>query len=115
MIIWLDAHLSPQIASWISDRFGICAIPIRDLGLHTASDSNIFSEARKANAILMTKDRDFVRLVEAGDPPPHIILLSSGNTSNAQLKRILEHSLASAVALISKKGEPIVEIASTRT
>lgn len=33
MIIWIDAHLSPAIATWITMTFGINAIALRDIGL----------------------------------------------------------------------------------
>lgn len=31
--IWIDAHLSPAIAVWITSTFGIKAVALRDLGL----------------------------------------------------------------------------------
>jgi len=33
MTIWVDAHLSPAIATWITANFGITAYALRDLGL----------------------------------------------------------------------------------
>ncbi|MBW4430280.1 MAG: DUF5615 family PIN-like protein [Pelatocladus maniniholoensis HA4357-MV3] len=42
MTIWIDAHLSPAIATWISDTFGIEALSLRDIGLRDAEDSEIF-------------------------------------------------------------------------
>ena len=33
MIVWVDAQLSPRIAQWLSTRFAVEAIPVRDLGL----------------------------------------------------------------------------------
>ena len=59
MILWVDAQLSPRIAHWLSERFEIQALPIRDLGLRDASDSEVFEAARVAGAIVMTKDLDF--------------------------------------------------------
>lgn len=32
-MIWVDAHLSPAIATWITDTFGVTALALRDLGL----------------------------------------------------------------------------------
>jgi predicted nuclease of predicted toxin-antitoxin system len=110
MIIWLDAQLSPAMASWISHEFSVSAIAVRDLGLRDAKDSEIFSAARQANAIVMTKDVDFVHLVENSGPPPQVILLACGNTSNAQLKQILKRSLDRTMEWL-QKGEPVVEIA----
>jgi predicted nuclease of predicted toxin-antitoxin system len=111
MIIWLDAHLSPSMAPWIAREFSVSAIAVRDLGLRNAKDQEIFSAARQANAVVMTKDVDFVQLVEKFGSPPQIILLACGNTSNAQLKQILGRSFDRTAEWL-QKGEPIVEIAS---
>ncbi|MBN1566518.1 MAG: DUF5615 family PIN-like protein [Acidobacteria bacterium] len=110
MIIWLDAQLSPAIASWISREFCVSAVAVRDLGLRDAKDSEIFSAAKKANAVVMTKDVDFMHMVEHLGSPPQVILLSCGNTSNSQLKQILKRSFHRTMEWL-RKGEPIVEIA----
>jgi predicted nuclease of predicted toxin-antitoxin system len=62
MIIWIDAHLSPAIAVWITSTFGILAVALRDLGLRDAEDPEIFEAAKAANVVLLTKDSDFVDL-----------------------------------------------------
>jgi predicted nuclease of predicted toxin-antitoxin system len=110
MIIWLDAQLSPALASWISREFSVSAVAVRDLGLRNAKDREIFSAARQVNAIVMTKDADFVHLVENSGAPPQVILLACGNTSNSQLKQILKRSLDRTIEWL-QKGEPVVEIA----
>ncbi len=109
MIIWLDNHLSPALARWIAVEFGHICVPIRDLGLATASDPKIFHEAKAVGAVLITKDRDFAELVDRVGAPPAIVLLSFGNTSTAHLQRLLEFRLPVALALI-QSGEPLVEI-----
>lgn len=109
MIIWLDAQLSPAIASWISHQFSVSAIAVRDLGLRDARDQEIFYAAREANAVVLTKDIDFVHLVEKSGTPPQVILLACGNTSIAQLKQILKRSFNRAMEWL-QKGEPVVEI-----
>ena len=70
MKIWLDAHLSPAIAEWITSEFGIEAFALRELGLRDAEDIEIFNSAREADAIVITKDRDFVLLIDRYGPPP---------------------------------------------
>jgi len=69
MIVWIDAQLSPRIARWLSTRFGVDAIPVRDLGLREASDRRIFDAARSTGAVVMTKDVDFVGILERLGPP----------------------------------------------
>ncbi len=93
MILWLDAQLSPSIATWIQDTFRIATVPVRDVGLRDASDSDIFFSARNASAVVMTKDSDFVTLSNQHLLPPQLILLTCGNTSNARLQAILLQTL----------------------
>lgn len=109
MILWLDEHLSPQLAVWIGKTLGLEAAHVRDLGLARAKDQELFHAARQANAILLTKDADFIGIVERLGPPPPVIWLTCGNTSNANLKRLLERSLEAAISALGT-GEPVVEI-----
>jgi len=37
----------------------------------------------------MTKDRDFIALVERHGSPPQVVWLACGNTSNARLQTLL--------------------------
>jgi predicted nuclease of predicted toxin-antitoxin system len=109
MMIWIDAQLSPSIAHWIIGEFGFESSPLRDLGLRDAEDLIIFNAARQANAIILTKDKDFVLLLEQFGPPPRIIWLACGNTSNSVLKTLLSVTLAEAVRVL-EDGESIVEV-----
>lgn len=109
MIIWIDAQLSPALAPWIAERFAVQAAALRDLGLRDALDREIFDAARRANAVVMTKDSDFGVLLQAFGPPPQIIWLTCGNTSNARLKIILTAMLPQALPLLAA-GERLVEI-----
>lgn len=108
-MIWVDARLSPAIARWLRDALGLDASALREIGLRDAEDQEIFDAARKDNAIVMTKDADFVLLLDRLGPPPKIILLTCGNTSNAHLKIILESTLTDALELLNS-GDDIVEI-----
>lgn len=109
MTIWVDAQLSPMIAIWMRKEFSVNAIPLRDLGLRDASDLDIFFEARENGAALLTKDSDFILLLERLGPPPPIIWLTCGNTSNEILKSILGAVFSQAIRLL-QSGERLVEI-----
>lgn len=112
MIIWIDAQLSPAIAPWITTTFGVPAAALRDLGLRDATDHEIFMAARREQAIVMTKDSDFTQLLDRYGVPPHVIWLTCGNTSNANLKVILSATLQQALNLLAS-GEKLVEISGT--
>jgi predicted nuclease of predicted toxin-antitoxin system len=93
----------------MTHELSVTAVAVRDLGLRNAKDREIFFAARQANVIVMTKDADFVQLVEHSGPPPQVILLTCGNTSNSQLEQILRRTFDQTMEWI-RKGEPVVEI-----
>ena len=109
MIIWLDAQLPPSAAAWITAMFGIEARAVRDLGLSDAKDQPIFQAARAADAAVMTKDSDFVEMLQRLGPPPQVLWVTCGNTENARLCEILSGQLPAAGARL-EGGESLVEI-----
>lgn len=108
MTIWIDAQFSPAIATWINDNFSVQAFAVRDVGLRDAEDIDIFLAAKQADVIVMTKDRDFADLLDRLNPPPKIIWITCGNTSNARLKQILTENLSEALSILV--NEDLVEI-----
>jgi predicted nuclease of predicted toxin-antitoxin system len=108
-MIWIDAQMSPEIAAWIGSSFSVSAMAIRDLGLRDATDQEIFQAARRENVVVMTKDSDFVSLLDRLGSPPQVIWVTCGNTSNARLKEILKATLPKALDLL-QSGERLVEI-----
>jgi predicted nuclease of predicted toxin-antitoxin system len=107
--IWIDAQLSPALAAWLSRRFEVEAVHVRDLDLVEATDPAIFAAARRAGAVVLTKDRDFVQLVKGRGAPPQIVWITCGNTSHREMMRILGGAFEKARGLIAA-GEPVVEI-----
>ena len=57
----------------------------------------------------MTKDADFMRLLEKHGAPPQVIWVTCGNTSNARMREVLAIALPKALALLGQ-GESLVEI-----
>ena len=109
MTIWLDAHLPPSLAPWLSLHFQLPTIAVRDLGLRDALDPPIFEAARVADAVVMTKDADFADMVTRMGPPPRVLWIRSGNTSNATLRELLSNELPSALIQLAS-GDGLVEI-----
>jgi predicted nuclease of predicted toxin-antitoxin system len=108
--LWIDAQFSPALAGWISAQFSLPAAALRDLGLRDARDRAIFFAARAADVVVVTKDIDFVRLLNELGPPPRVLWLRCGNTSNVRLRQLLLTALPHALALF-ETGESLVEIA----
>jgi predicted nuclease of predicted toxin-antitoxin system len=108
MTVWTDAQLSPKISSWIDTELGIEVRSVADVGLRDAEDLEIFRAAKAAQVIVITKDRDFVDLLDRFGPPPKIIWLTCGNTSNTRLKEIFTLHLNKAIEILIK--DDLVEI-----
>lgn len=109
MILWIDAQISPALAPWITAEFGIEAYSIKYVGLRDAEDREIFRAAREAGAVVLTKDNDFVLLLQQHGPPPQLVWVTLGNTTNAGMRQVLLRTLGPAIELL-QRGEPLVEI-----
>ena len=82
----LDAHIPPGLAPWITNTFSLECYSAVYLNLRDSDDRAIFLAARERNAIVITKDDDFVSLLNRHGAPPKVIWLTCGNTSKKQIK-----------------------------
>jgi predicted nuclease of predicted toxin-antitoxin system len=107
--LWLDAHLSPALAAWLTAHCDVVCTSVRDLGLRDAGDRQTFMAARDAGVVVVTKDADFVRLLEQLGPPPQVLWLTCGNTSNVRLRHLIADNWSEIRSLLDK-GEALVEL-----
>lgn len=109
MKFWLNANLAPKIAKWLCQEFRIDCVALLELKEESLSDEEIFKRARTANAVVITKDYDFVNLVTTRGAPPQVVILSVGNCTNSELIEILRSNFGEALKLIHE-GQAIVEL-----
>ena len=114
MTLWLDNQLSPGLAPWLRATLAVDAIPVRDLNLHRASDLQIFMAARDAGVVVMTKDADFVTLLDRYGAPPQVVLITCGNTSNVRLRQLLGSTWPAILPMLGR-GEALVEVGDSST
>lgn len=107
--VWVDAQLPPLLATWLRE-WGTPARHVEDLELLTAADQDIFDAARRARAVVVTKDEDFVQLLEAHGPPPQVVWVTVGNVRNARLRSLVERHWPMIHEQLAA-GEPLVELA----
>jgi len=110
MKVWVDAQLPPSLCNWLESEHGLTAVPVRSLGLRDAGNVEIFEAAGQAGAVIMSKDADFAELVQQRGPPPQVLWVTCGNTSNRGLRRFLSETLVLALGLL-EAGEPLVRLA----
>ena len=107
--VWVDAQLPPALARWLAQEFGVDAAHVDNIGYLGANDAVIFAAAREGGVAVITKDDDFVRLLERHGPPPQVVWVTCGNVRNAELRRIVLPAWPQIVALLGA-GEPLVEV-----
>jgi predicted nuclease of predicted toxin-antitoxin system len=89
MKLLLDANISWKLASRLSDIFGECA-HVDYIGLKVpADDTDIWNYALGNGYIIITKDYDFVSLLEINGYPPKVVLLKTGNNKSVAIAELL--------------------------
>ena len=110
IIFWLDAHLSPSVAKWLQQTYNVEAASLRFNGLLVADDIDIFNAAKQSNVILISKDRDMMKLIEKFGSPPKLIWLTCGNTSNKALKIVIANNFEVIIDTLVINNLPFIEI-----
>lgn len=104
----LDAQLAPNLVGRL-ERAGHQAIHVFDLLPFDASDIDIAREVRRQQAVLMSKDEDFVDLLNRGILESQLLWVRCGNMTTARLWIKMAPLLPGAVEALAA-GERIVEI-----
>lgn len=93
MKLLLDENLSRRLLGRLTHHFP-GSRHVADLGLQGASDLAIWTAARDAEFVLVSKDNDFQHLALVRGAPPKIVILNIGNAStDAIAERLLEQQI----------------------
>ena len=104
----VDAQLPPRLARALVEA-GYEAMHVEDLGLRDASDPTIWAYAERQQAIVVTKDEDFVDRFRRQASGPVIVWLRIGNAANAALLAWFLPILPAVVARI-QSGDRLIEV-----
>ena len=93
MKVLVDAQLPRRFANWLNEA-GHDALHTFDLPKKNLTpDSELVARAMRDRRIVISKDADFVQsLLINGEPP--LLLISTGNITNAELEKILRANLS---------------------
>jgi predicted nuclease of predicted toxin-antitoxin system len=104
----VDAQLPPALADWVMLQ-GHEAFHVSNLALADADDLVVWQAAVTMNAILVTKDSDFINLRQITPIGPAVVWLRIGNSTNRALLKWLT-PLFPAVVFAIASGEIIIEV-----
>lgn len=88
MRLLLDENLSPRLAGSLADVYPR-SLHVRDVGLASAEDSEVWAHARENGFAIVSKDADFHQRSLLAGPPPHVVWIRRGNCSTREVERIL--------------------------
>ena len=109
MTLWLDAQLPPSLAPWFHETFGQTCYSLKNLELDRALDRDILLKAKEQDVVLVTKDADFLKLLDELGPPPKVLYLRLGNSTNAYLRDFFLKSWQEILPFF-EEGVSLVEV-----
>jgi predicted nuclease of predicted toxin-antitoxin system len=109
MKILLDANISWKLVEKLKPIFGECA-HVDNIGLNVpAEDIDIWNYAHDNEYIILSKDNDFVDILERNSFPPKVIFLKIGNSSNKELIELIIN-MKSIIEDFDKSNYGLLEI-----
>lgn len=104
----VDNALSPRLAEGLRDA-GHDAVHVRDLGLATATDDELFALAASQDRILLSEDTDFGAILALrGDKRPSVLLFRRMIDRSARALLVLLLANLDDVALHLEDGAGVV-------
>ena len=103
----VDAQLPVALARWLSSR-GHQAQHVFDLNLAEATDAHLWQLAEASQAVLVSKDEDFVDLGRL-KPGPKLLWITAANLSKQRLLAKFESKIGDIEAAL-EAGETLVEL-----
>jgi predicted nuclease of predicted toxin-antitoxin system len=106
----IDNALSPGIAIELG-RAGHDAVHVRELGMQTASDEEIFDRARTEERVVVSADTDFGTLLAAcKETSPSVILFRHGSQHRpADQATLLENNLPQLTQALEDGSIVVIE------
>ncbi|AQR61584.1 hypothetical protein BZG35_07900 [Brevundimonas sp. LM2] len=89
MKIIIDQQLPPVLARWLRDEHDIDAVHVREIRLKDAPDHDIWLEAKRRGAVVISRDADFANFARQ-DVAGRLVWLRIGNCTNPELIAVFE-------------------------
>lgn len=109
MKLLFDQNLSPRLSEALSEIFPHSA-HVRDKGLATATDREVWDFARSEGFTIVTKDSDFNELVVLKGAPPSVIWIRVGNCTTDAIEQLLKEHRDAIDALGSDDKTDLLEL-----
>ncbi len=88
-MLLFDQNLSFKLCKILAGEFPGCE-HVRDAGLSSADDADVWKHAAANGLMIVSKDQDFRQRAMLFGPPPKCIWIRLGNCSTADIASLLE-------------------------
>jgi predicted nuclease of predicted toxin-antitoxin system len=109
-----DQNLSRYLIGQLRDVFPESE-HVTSLGLHAATDQEIWSYAGEHGHVIVSKDSDFRQLAFLHGPPPKAIWLRVGNASTATVLQVLLDHVDAIEAFSASEEEALLVLPQLRS
>ena len=97
MRLLFDQNLSPGLKETLRGLYPE-SLHLRDVGLESADDLEVWAYARDHGYVIASKDSDFRQLSFAFGHPPKVIWIRRGNCSTSEIESILRDRYSDLLA-----------------
>lgn len=101
MKLLFDENLAPVLVDMLADIYPD-SVHIRDIGLKSAPDAEVWAHAARGGYTIVTKDADFRQRSFLYGYPPKVIWIGAGNCSTRHIANLLHARVRDIEAFVSE-------------
>ena len=105
----LDENLSPRLLQLLTDLFP-GSEHVRNVGLASATDDELWQYAADHELVIATKDEDFRQRCYLLGAPPKVVWIRLGNCSTAEIEAALRREAAAIGAFVEEPDSALLVI-----
>ena len=109
MKLLVDNQLPTALARFLNDN-GMDCLHVRDIGMESKDDREIWDFAESQHTVIVTKDEDFALMADRrGGSSPQVVWIRMGNCRKAALLAVFSALLPTLRTLL-EEGKRVIEI-----
>lgn len=108
-MLLLDENLSPRLIARIEPQFPK-SLHVIHASLDNSPDIELWSFAKANGLAIVSKDKDFLSMLEAFGHPPKLIFLKVGNVKLAVVERVLMGNQQIIHSFLNDEGKGLLEL-----
>lgn len=108
-MVLLDHNLSHKLEATLEAVFPGC-VHVRSVQLERSPDREVWQYALEHDLTIVTKDNDFIYLLNTLGFPPKVVWLRCGNVSTVEIQSILQDSQVVIKSFIKDDTHGLLEL-----